>query len=60
MALKKPKCVGKKLKNIAPNTQIIPIALNRCYRQVRFIPTEIESKNKTFFFSFLCGGKIKI
>jgi hypothetical protein len=27
MALKKPKCVGKKLKNIAPNTEIIAIAL---------------------------------
>jgi hypothetical protein len=28
MALKKPKCVGKKLKNIVPNTKMMAIALS--------------------------------
>jgi len=33
------------------------IAQNRCYKLVRFISTELESKDETFFFSFLCGWK---
>jgi len=38
---------------------LCPLLPNPCYKLVRFISTELESKNETFFFSFLCGGKNK-
>jgi hypothetical protein len=33
---------------------------NCCYKLVRFNSTELDLKDETFFFSFLCGGKNKI
>lgn len=48
--------------NSSSNAQLTtsaPIAQNTCYKLVRFISTELELKNETFFFSFLCGGEIK-
>lgn len=32
---------------------------NCCYLLVRIITTKLELERKRFFFSFLCGGKIK-
>jgi hypothetical protein len=34
-----------------------PLAYTRCYKLVRFNSTELDLKDETFFFSFLCGGK---
>jgi len=31
---------------------------NCCYKLVRIYSTELDLKDETFFFSFLCGGKI--
>ena len=35
-----------------------PLAQNRCYKLVWYYSTELNLKDKAFFFSFLCGGKI--
>jgi len=33
---------------------------NCCYKLVRIYSTELDLKDEYFFFSFLCGGKIKL